>query len=115
MLARATNLTTLALFVPAMKLIAASDVGDASKALAGAVVLATTLAVVLLPLAAAAVAPGLSGRVLDRLGAWMEAHRRAIQVALARLQHLAARQEPTRAVAPVDGCPPRPDQRRNRP
>jgi hypothetical protein len=78
----ATNITTFALFVPAMKLIAASDVGDLSKALAAAVVFATTLAVVLVPLAAAAVAPGLSGRALDRLGAWMQAHKRAVQVAL---------------------------------
>jgi threonine/homoserine/homoserine lactone efflux protein len=77
----ATNVSTLALFVPALKLIAAADVAAGAKALAGLVVFALTLSFVLVPLALAAVVPG-SARALEVAGSWMTAHRRAISVAL---------------------------------
>ncbi len=81
-LAMATNVTTIALFIPAMKLIAVAGVDDADKAVAGAAVFAITLAVLLLPLAATVFAPQASGKALDGLGSWMQAHQRAINVAL---------------------------------
>ena len=81
--AMATNVTTLALFVPAMKLIAAADVSSGSKAVAAAIVFAITLTVVLVPLALTALAPVTAGRLLDRLGGWMHEHQRGISVVLA--------------------------------
>lgn len=77
----ATNFSTFALYVPALKLIAASRVGDASKGLAGLIVFVLTLAFVLVPLALTVFAPG-SERVLGAIGGWMSAHRRAIAVVL---------------------------------
>jgi hypothetical protein len=77
----ATNVSTFALYIPALKLIAASHVGDVGKGLAGLVVFVVTLAFVLVPLALTVLAPG-SERVLGAIGGWMSAHRRAIQVVL---------------------------------
>jgi hypothetical protein len=77
----ATNVSTFALYVPALKLIAAAGVGTSTKALVGLIVFALTLSFVLVPLALAALVPG-SARVLGAVGSWMTAHRRAINVAL---------------------------------
>lgn len=80
--AMSTNVTTLALYVPAMKLISESDVDFANKALATALVLVITLATVLMPLAILALAPRASARLLGALGNWMQSHHRAITVAV---------------------------------
>ncbi len=76
------NVTTLALYIPAMKLIATSHVSDADRALAHVIVLLITLAPAALPVALVAVAPGPSRRLLASLGAFMTEHRRAIPVIL---------------------------------
>jgi hypothetical protein len=78
----ATNVTTFALYVPALKLIAASDVGDAAKAAVTVVVTFLTLTVVLVPLALTALAPTTSGRILSAVSRWMHGHQRWIRVVL---------------------------------
>jgi len=78
----ATNVTTFALYVPALKLIAASDVGDAGKALVTLIVFGLVLSFVIVPLVVTAAVPG-SARPLAALGAWMTSHRRALNVVLA--------------------------------
>jgi hypothetical protein len=77
----ATNVSTFALYIPALKLIAASDVGAGSQAFVAAIVFLIALSFVLVPLALVVALPG-SQRVLSRIGAWMSAHRRALNVAL---------------------------------
>jgi hypothetical protein len=78
----ASNVTTFALYVPALKLIEESGVNPGDKILAVAIVLAVTMALVLVPLAVVAVAPDASERALARAGAWFSAHRRALTVAI---------------------------------
>jgi threonine/homoserine/homoserine lactone efflux protein len=78
----ATNASTIVLYLAALKLIAASRVGDVAKVGVTVVVFAIAMAVVLVPLALTAIAPGPSGRVLASTGAWMSAHRRAIGIVL---------------------------------
>jgi threonine/homoserine/homoserine lactone efflux protein len=80
--AMVTNVTTLALYLPAMKLIATSHVSDADRALAHVIVALIALAPAVLPVALVAVAPHASRRVLGALGRFMTAHRRAIPVVL---------------------------------
>lgn len=76
-----SNVTTFALYVPALKLIEESGVGVADEVAALAIVLAITMALVLVPLAIVAIAPGASGRVLTRAGDWLGAHRRRLSIA----------------------------------
>ncbi len=78
----ASNVTTFALYIPALKLIEESGVNRADEVLAVAVVLAITMALVLIPLAVVAIAPTTSERVLTRTGDWLTAHRRTITVVL---------------------------------
>ena len=80
--AMVTNVTTLALYIPAMKLIATSHVSDADRLLAHAIVLLIALAPAVVPVALVAVAPGSSRRVLDALARFMTEHRGAIPVVL---------------------------------
>jgi threonine/homoserine/homoserine lactone efflux protein len=80
--AMATNVTTLALYMPAMKLIATSHVSTADRALAHVIVALITLAPAAVPVALVAVAPGSSRRVLAAVSRFMNDHRRAIPVAL---------------------------------
>jgi threonine/homoserine/homoserine lactone efflux protein len=77
-----TNVTTFALYIPAMKLIAESSVDDAEQALAIAIVLVLTMTLVLVPLAIVAAAPNASERLLARAGDWLTTHHRTITVAL---------------------------------
>jgi hypothetical protein len=77
-----TNVTTFALYIPAMKLIAQSSVSDVEQAIAVVVVLAVTMTLVLVPLAIVAAAPKTSARLLSRAGDWLTAHHRTITVAL---------------------------------
>lgn len=78
--AMATNVTTIALYVPAMKLIAESSLPGDEEVLAAAIVLVLTLALVLLPLAIVAVAPRAAERILQAAGAWLAAHRHKLGV-----------------------------------
>ena len=77
-----TNVTTIALYIPAMKLIATSHVSDADRVLAHVIVLLIALAPAAVPVALVAVAPDSSRRVLDALARFMTNHRRAIPVVL---------------------------------
>jgi hypothetical protein len=74
------NVTTIALYLPAMKLISESSASTAVKATAVVIVFAITLALVLVPLAVVAVAPTAAGRVLAATGAWLTAHRRTLTI-----------------------------------
>ncbi len=77
-----TNVTTIALYIPAMKIVANSGVADADKVVVSVVCLVIAMTVVLLPLTLAAVAPQASGRFLDALGHFMTTRRHAIQLVL---------------------------------
>jgi hypothetical protein len=77
-----TNVTTLALYIPAMKLIEASGVSVPEEAAAIAIVLVISLALVLIPLSVVALAPKESERLLTRAGDWLGAHHRTIAIAL---------------------------------
>jgi hypothetical protein len=82
MAAMSTNVTTIALYIPAMKMVAASDTDDAAKVAVAVIAMAVTLSVVLVPLLLTAIAPGASGRLLDALGRFMTARRHVIEVVL---------------------------------
>jgi threonine/homoserine/homoserine lactone efflux protein len=77
-----SNVTTFALYVPALKLIEESGVDVAEEIAAIAIVLAITMALVLVPLAVVAIAPNASERVLTRAGDWLAAHRRTLSVVI---------------------------------
>jgi hypothetical protein len=77
-----TNVTTFALYIPAMKLIAQSSVSDVEQGIVVAVVLAVTMTLVLVPLAIVAAAPQASARLLGRAGDWLASHHRAVTVGL---------------------------------
>lgn len=79
--AMATNVTSFAFFVPALKLIVESGVGTADKALATLVVWLLALSFVVVPLVLAAVVPG-STRALSAIGDAMTRHRRALTIVL---------------------------------
>jgi threonine/homoserine/homoserine lactone efflux protein len=78
----ASNVTTFALYVPALKLIEESGVDVAEEVVALAIVLVITMALVLVPLAVVAIAPGASERALTRAGDWLTKHRRALSVVI---------------------------------
>jgi threonine/homoserine/homoserine lactone efflux protein len=80
--AMVTNVTTLALYLPAMKLIATSHVSDADRALAHVIVGVITLAPAVVPVALVAVAPRSSRRILGAVSRFMSEHRRALPVVL---------------------------------
>jgi threonine/homoserine/homoserine lactone efflux protein len=78
----ATNVTTFALYIPALALIAGSQLPLGQRGLAGLTILLVTLSVVWFPLLVAAVVPGASTRLLPTLGRWMNHNNRWIQVVL---------------------------------
>jgi threonine/homoserine/homoserine lactone efflux protein len=80
--AMATNVTTIALYTPALALIAGSGLPLGQRGLAGLVILLIALMVAWVPLLLAAVVPGASTRLLPWLGRWMNDNNRWIQVAL---------------------------------
>jgi threonine/homoserine/homoserine lactone efflux protein len=77
-----SNVTTFALYIPALKLVEQSGSSDVDEGAAIAVLLAITMLPVLVPLAVVAVAPSASERLLTRAGDWLAAHRRTLAVAL---------------------------------
>jgi hypothetical protein len=78
----ASNVTTFALYIPALALIAGSGLGPGQRGLAALVILVITLVVAWVPLVLAVAVPGASTRLLPWLGRWMTANNRWIQVVL---------------------------------
>jgi hypothetical protein len=74
--------TTFALYIPALALIAASGLPLRQQGIAWLIILVITLIVAWVPLVLAAVVPGASSRFLPWLGGWMTANNRWIQVVL---------------------------------
>jgi hypothetical protein len=80
--AMASNLTTFALYTPALALIAGSGLPLGQRGLAALIIFLITLMVAWVPLVLAAAVPGASSRLLPALGRWMTANNRWIQVVL---------------------------------
>lgn len=80
--AMATNVTTFAFFIPAVKQIAASELDTAARAAAGGLILAIALIPAIVPLALSVAAPRAAGRMLTALGDAMHDHKRSMTVAL---------------------------------
>jgi len=78
----ASNVTTFALYVPALALIAGSGLAPGQRGIAALVILVLTLMVAWVPLLLAAAVPAASTRLLPALGRWMNANDRWIQVFL---------------------------------
>jgi uncharacterized membrane protein YfcA len=78
----ATNVTTFALYIPALALIAGSGLPLGQRGLAGLIILLITLMVAWVPLLLAVAIPSASDRLLPALGNWMNANNRWIQVVL---------------------------------
>jgi hypothetical protein len=78
----ASNVTTFALYIPALALIAGSNLPLRQRGLAGLIILLITLMVAWVPLLVAAVVPGATTRLLPALGGWMTRNDRWIQVVL---------------------------------
>jgi hypothetical protein len=76
--AMAGNVTTIVLFLPAVRDIARADLAVADTAVALAVLLAITLAPALLPVLAVSIGGAAGRRALDRLGAFTSAHHATI-------------------------------------
>ena len=80
--AMGSNVTSFALYVPALALIAGSGLPLGQRGLASLVILLVTLSVAWVPLVLAATVPAASTRLLPALGNWMNANDRWIQVVL---------------------------------
>jgi hypothetical protein len=78
----ASNVTTFALYIPALALIAGSGLGLGQRGLAALIILVLTLMVAWVPLVLAVAVPGASTRLLPWLGSWMTRNDRWIQVLL---------------------------------
>jgi len=78
----ASNVTTFALYTPALALIAGSGLTLGQRGLAALVILVITLMVAWVPLLLAVAVPGASTRLLPWLGHWMTANNRWIQLVL---------------------------------
>jgi threonine/homoserine/homoserine lactone efflux protein len=80
--AMASNVTSFALYIPALALIAGSGLPLGQRGLAALIILLITLMVAWVPLLLAATVPAASSRVLPALGRWMTENDRWIQVVL---------------------------------
>jgi threonine/homoserine/homoserine lactone efflux protein len=78
----ASNLTSFALYIPALALIAGSGLGLGQRGLAALIILLVTLMVAWVPLLLVVAAPSASSRLLAALGGWMTRNDRWIQVVL---------------------------------
>jgi threonine/homoserine/homoserine lactone efflux protein len=78
----ASNVTTFALYIPALALIAGSGLPLGQRGLAGLIILLITLMVAWVPLLLAVAIPSASSRLLPALGNWMNRNNRWIQVVL---------------------------------
>ena len=77
-----SNVTTFALYIPALAVIAGSDLPLGRQGIAALIILVTTMMLAWVPLVLAVAMPGTSSRFLPALGAWMTTNKRWIQVAL---------------------------------
>ena len=75
-----TNFSTILLYLPAMRSISASRVADDEKVLAVAVALLITLSPVIVIYGMAALVPGWSWPLLDRMRGFIDRHSRAIGI-----------------------------------
>ena len=80
MISMATNFTTLALLVPAAKVIASSDLGFPGRAVTTAVLVVLAAIPAWLPVALTRVAPGPTARGLDALSRFITRHGRTLVV-----------------------------------
>jgi threonine/homoserine/homoserine lactone efflux protein len=80
--AMASNVTSFALYIPALALIAGSELPLGQRGIAALIILLITLAVAWVPLLLAATIPAASNRLLPALGSWMTENDRWIQVVL---------------------------------
>ena len=78
----ASNVTTFALYIPALALIAGSGLPLRQQGIAALIILLITLMVAWVPLVLAVGVPGASTRLLPWLGSWMTKNNRWIQVVL---------------------------------
>jgi len=77
-----TNITTILLYLPAMKDIATSSVSDTDKTIVFVLALLITSIPALVPLLLRIVAPGPSIRVLSRINESLTRHRRTVAIAV---------------------------------
>jgi Sap, sulfolipid-1-addressing protein len=80
--AMGSNVTSFALYIPALALIAGSGLPLGQRGLAALIILLITLAVAWVPLLLAATVPAASSRLLPALGHWMTENDRWLQVVL---------------------------------
>jgi threonine/homoserine/homoserine lactone efflux protein len=80
--AMGTNVTSFALYIPALALIAGSGLPLGQRGLAGLVILLLALMVAWVPLLLAVAVPGATTGLLPALGRWMTDNNRWIQVVL---------------------------------
>jgi threonine/homoserine/homoserine lactone efflux protein len=78
----ASNVTTFALYIPALALIAGSGLPLRQQGIAALIILVITLMVAWVPLGLAVAVPGASTRLLPWLGSWMTTNNRWMQVVL---------------------------------
>jgi hypothetical protein len=77
-----SNVTSFALYIPALALIAGSEIPLGQRGIAALIILLITLMVAWVPLLLAATVPAASSRLLPALGRWMTENDRWIQVVL---------------------------------
>jgi threonine/homoserine/homoserine lactone efflux protein len=80
--AMGSNVTSFALYIPALALIAGSEIPLGQRGIAALIILLITLMVAWVPLLLAATVPAASSRLLPALGRWMTENDRWIQVVL---------------------------------
>jgi hypothetical protein len=80
--AMASNLTTFALYIPALALVVGSGLPRGQQGVVALIMLLLTLMVAWVPLVSAAVIPGATERWLPAVGRWMTANDRWIRVVL---------------------------------
>jgi cytochrome c biogenesis protein CcdA len=78
----ASNVTTFALYIPALALIAGSGLPLGQRGIAALIILVLTLMVAWVPLVLVVAVPGASTRLLPWLGQWMTANNQWVQVVL---------------------------------
>lgn len=78
----ASNVTSFALYIPALAQIAGSGLGLGQRGLAALIIFLITLTVAWVPLLLVAAVPGPSSRILSAVGSWMTRNDRWIQVVL---------------------------------
>ena len=78
--AMTTNVSTFALLIPAMKLVAEDDISVPERAFVAGVIVLIVLLPALLPLVLTLIMPTTSGRVLSAIGSWLARHHRTLGV-----------------------------------